>query len=223
MPVLSAPSKLKPTASRWAPKLSRRSAQDLGQHWPLTVQQADALRLDKNSAATEPHAAERDSVLVALFDRHFPGLVRLATALGLGQEEAEDVAAEAFCQLHRRWSTLQTPDSASCYLRNTVLNLSRMRLRHLRVVDRHALRHPEPAEESVCSAELSVIQRDDRRRVLTALQALSDRQRQALVLRYWHGLKEAEIAEIMGISVGAVKSHTSRGMSKLAQVMNQAA
>jgi DNA-directed RNA polymerase specialized sigma24 family protein len=50
---------------------------------------------------------------------------------------------------------------------------------------------------------------------------LPDRQRQALVLRYWLDLCEREVAETMGISNGAVKSHTSRGLAALARTLEQ--
>jgi RNA polymerase sigma factor (sigma-70 family) len=55
----------------------------------------------------------------------------------------------------------------------------------------------------------------ERRRVVTALRDLPERQREAIVLRYYAGLSEAEIAGSMGISRGAVKSHTARGMAAL--------
>jgi RNA polymerase sigma factor (sigma-70 family) len=61
----------------------------------------------------------------------------------------------------------------------------------------------------------------ERSAVLEALRALPDRQRQALVLRYYADLSEAQIAEMMGISKGAVKSHTARGMSSLRAVLDQ--
>jgi RNA polymerase sigma factor (sigma-70 family) len=63
----------------------------------------------------------------------------------------------------------------------------------------------------------------ERSAVISALQALPDRQRQALVLRYYADLPEAQIAEMMGISKGAVKSHTARGMAALRAVLERTA
>jgi RNA polymerase sigma factor (sigma-70 family) len=63
----------------------------------------------------------------------------------------------------------------------------------------------------------------ERSAVIRALRGLPDRQRQALVLRYYADLSEAQIAEMMGISKGAVKSHTARGMSSLRVVLEQTA
>ena len=61
--------------------------------------------------------------------------------------------------------------------------------------------------------------REEHREVAEALRCLPDRQRQALVLRYWLDLGEREVAEAMGISPGAVKSHTARGMAALARAL----
>ena len=59
----------------------------------------------------------------------------------------------------------------------------------------------------------------DRSAVVSALRRLPARQREALVLRYYCDLSEAQIASTMGISRGAVKSHTARGMSSLRTVL----
>jgi RNA polymerase sigma factor (sigma-70 family) len=56
---------------------------------------------------------------------------------------------------------------------------------------------------------------------VSALRALPDRQREALVLRYYGDLSEAQIASTMGISRGAVKSHTARAMSALRAVLER--
>lgn len=157
---------------------------------------------------------EREARISALFDRHHTELVRLAVLLG-ADGDAEDIVAEAFCELYRRWGRLRDPDAAPAYLRSVVCNLVRMRLRHLQVVRRHV----EPPPQDVGSAEQEVVVREDHREVVDALRALPDRQRQALVLRYWLDLKESEVAAAMGISAGAVKAHTSRGMAALTRTL----
>jgi RNA polymerase sigma factor (sigma-70 family) len=73
------------------------------------------------------------------------------------------------------------------------------------------------------SAEQGAITLLERSEVISALRGLPDRQRQALVLRYYADLSEAQIAEMMGISKGAVKSHTARGMSSLRAVLEKTA
>lgn len=134
--------------------------------------------------------------------------------------DAEDIVAEAFCQLYKNWDQLRSDCAAVGYLRSTVRNLARMRVRHLIVARRYADRRTP--EQLAHSAEHQAIRRTDQEALVNALRTLPRRQYQALVLRHWMGLKETEIAEAMGISVGAVKSHTSRGMTKLSQMLEAA-
>src|SRR6201992_277129 len=110
---------------------------------------------------------------------------------------AEEVVQECFIAMHDGWGRLREEDKALSYLKQAVVNRSRSVLRERRVVDRNA--------------------------VISALRGLPDRQRQALVLRYYADLSEAQIAEMMGISKGAVKSHTARGMSSLRAVLEKTA
>lgn len=181
----------------------------------------DDRRIRSNAVHAHPDSAldlrdaERETAFAQLFDIHYPRLLRLAVLLG-ADSDAEDVVAEAFCQLHRRWERLRERDSAVSYLRSTVCNLARMRLRHLQVVRRHTSRSSDGL--SVDSPEQLVLLRDDQRAVVDALCQLPTRQREALVLRYWLELSESDIAQSMGISAGAVKSHVSRGMAALSRI-----
>ncbi|MET8571657.1 SigE family RNA polymerase sigma factor [Streptomyces sp. NPDC004783] len=169
-------------------------------------------------AGTEPGVdlrdVERETAMIRLFDGHHAQLVRLAVLLGADQD-AEDVVAEAFCVLHSRWYRLRAPESAAAYLRSVVCNLVRMRIRRLQVSRRHA----DVQLETIASAESTAMLHEDQRQVVDALKNLPTRQREALVLRYWMDLKEREIADAMGISPGAVKSHISRGMHALSRAM----
>lgn len=152
-----------------------------------------------------------DERFARLFQAHFAAMLRLAALLGA--DDPEDVAQEAFLRLHRSGGRLRDPDRALPYLRSTVCNLARSRLRHLRVARRHAAAHlPDAA-----SAEYAATLREDQREVLAALATLPSRQREALVLRYWLDLPGGDIAEAMGISLGAVKSHLARGLAAMEQ------
>jgi RNA polymerase sigma factor (sigma-70 family) len=71
------------------------------------------------------------------------------------------------------------------------------------------------------SAEHEVILAEDRRQVLAALAALPARRREVLVLRYWLGLSEAEIAAVLGISPGTDKSTAARGIAALARELKE--
>ncbi|GII94417.1 sigma-70 family RNA polymerase sigma factor [Sinosporangium siamense] len=166
-------------------------------------------------AATAPLVSGegREAALTTLFNTHYTGLLRLAVLLGA--DDAEDIVAEAFCQLHRRWNRLRTAEAALPYLRSVVCNLTRMRLRRLQVARKHAARTAELER----SAESVALLHDDQRALIEALGRLSARQREALVLRFWLGLCESDIADAMGISCGSVKTHTSRGMATLTKIM----
>lgn len=152
---------------------------------------------------------DRDAALPDLFAAHYRRLLALAVLVTDDRATAEDLVQEAFARLHGR--ALTDPERALAYLRSTVLNLSRSRLRRLRT----ARKHERPDDRLLPSAEDDVILRADQRAVLDALRTLSPRQRQALVLRYWEDMTEAQVAAAMGLSAGAVKSHTSRGMAAL--------
>ncbi|MFP8907038.1 MULTISPECIES: SigE family RNA polymerase sigma factor [Streptomyces] len=165
-------------------------------------------------AAAEGLEPEREAEVARLFSLHYTPMLRLATLLGA--DDPENIVAEAYYQIYRKWRKLREPGSAEAYLRSVVCNLTRMRIRHLQVARRHM---EPPPSEPVASAENSALLRDDQRVLIDALQRLPARQREALVLRHWLGLKESEIAAAMGISAGSVKTHTSRGIAALTQAM----
>ena len=159
------------------------------------------------------HPEDPDRVYQELFHGHFGPMTRLAAMLGA--DDPEDVAQEAFVRLHRRTRALRDPHAAVGYLRTTVVNLTRSRQRHLSVVRRHR----PVADEDVASAETQAVRRESGRELVAALGRLSARHREALVLRYWLELSEAEMAEAMNVSRGTVKSHVSRGLDALAALM----
>jgi RNA polymerase sigma-70 factor (sigma-E family) len=164
------------------------------------------------TAAT--HARRRDVTedFAELFNAQFARMVRLAALLGA--DDPEDIAQEAFVRLEQRLDRLPAGVNTSAYVRTTVVNLTRSRLRHLRVVRRLATEPP-----LVESAEILAVLSDDRRRVVRGLSQLSPRQRQVLVLRYWMDLPEREIAETLDIRIGTVKSTTSKALAALGRVL----
>lgn len=149
-----------------------------------------------------------------IFHGQFGPMTRLAAMLGA--DDPEDVAQEAFVRLHGRRRTLRDPHAAVGYLRTTVVNLTRSRLRHLSVVRRNRPAAPENA----ASAEQHAVRLESSRELVAAIGRLSARHREALVLRYWLDLTEAEMAEAMSVSRGTVKSHVSRGLDALATLMD---
>ncbi|HEX4829574.1 MAG TPA: SigE family RNA polymerase sigma factor [Trebonia sp.] len=156
-------------------------------------------------------------MLTEIYLGEYRSLVRLAVLLLHDVPSAEEVVQEAFIAMHAGWLRLRDTEKALSYLRQAVVNRSRSVLRHRTVVDKNAPKHV-PDEPS---AEAGAIQLLERSAVIKALSGLPDRQREALVLRYYADLSEAEIAASMGISKGAVKSHTARGMAALKSVLEQ--
>jgi RNA polymerase sigma factor (sigma-70 family) len=144
--------------------------------------------------------AGRNAALTALFAAHYRGLVGLARLLVNDRAGAEDVVQDAFLALSRRWGRLRDPAAAHAYLQRSVVNGARSRLRRSYVRQRLHL-VPSPDEPSAESAALDRAQVSQMR---VLIGALSGRQREVLVLRYYLDLSEAEIAELLGISTGSV-------------------
>ncbi|MFG2517009.1 sigma-70 family RNA polymerase sigma factor [Streptomyces sp. NPDC048584] len=161
----------------------------------------------------DPAGLEREAGVARLFELHYSSMLRLAVLLGA--DDPENVVAEAYYQIYRRWRRLRDVVAAEAFLRSTVCDLSRVRTR----LAARREQPPGPSDETVASAENTALLRDDQRVLIDALQHLPARQREALVLRHWLGLKESEIAAAMGITRGSVKTHTSRGIAALTQAM----
>ena len=160
---------------------------------------------------------DADEAVTALYVSSYRPMVRLAVLLVGSVPEAEELVQDSFVALHSRWWRLRDHDRALAYLRSTVVNRCRSALRHRRVADRHA---PVPLDDTP-SAEHTVLTLSARVEVLAALDRLSTRQREVLVLRYYGDLSEAEIASTLGISTGAVKSHASRGITALRAALEE--
>lgn len=172
---------------------------------------------DKRVQPTDRLVAAAERVdLHALYNAHWRYLVRLAVLLVDDTASAEDVVQDAFVALHKRADSLRDPDAALAYLRTSVLNLSRSVIRRRQVARKH-LKVAEP--EAVAGADHDVLLRDEHRAALVAVRALPRHQREVLILRYWSGLSEREIAQTLGISPGSVKSAASRGMATLQRVL----
>ncbi|GAA1272761.1 SigE family RNA polymerase sigma factor [Planotetraspora phitsanulokensis] len=176
----------------------------------------ETLVADRSLGAV-PVGWDADMAVTALYSAHYRSLVRLAVLLVRDVASAEEVVQDAFVAIHGAWRRLRDTDKALAYLRQSVVNRSRSVLRHRAVVERYA---PKGLPDAP-SAENGAIGELERTAVIEALRGLPTRQREALVLRYYGDLSEAEIANAMGISKGAVKSHTARGMAALRMALEQ--
>jgi RNA polymerase sigma factor (sigma-70 family) len=191
-------------------------------------------------SAPDPAVANSNGVdLACLFRQHHGELVRLAVLMVRDLPTAEDVVQDVFTRVHARPYNRPQPGHELAYLRSAVLNGCRSVYRR-RVVGMRlglesrsgpsdwalgsagasglATRAEPPPHES---AEAEAIRADDCRRMLVALASLPGRRREVLVLRYYLGLSEAEIAATLGVTPGAVKSAASRGIAALAKKLGE--
>jgi RNA polymerase sigma-70 factor (sigma-E family) len=157
--------------------------------------------------------------VAAVFREHHGELVRLALLMVGDLATAEDVVQDVYASLHKRWSKIAADDAPLPYVRTCVLNGCRSVLRRRGIARRAGMLHQ--AVEHDASAESEVILSEDRRTVLSALARLPRRRREVLVLRYYLGLSEAEIAAVLGISAGTVKSTAARGLAALARDLGE--
>jgi RNA polymerase sigma-70 factor (ECF subfamily) len=131
--------------------------------------------------------------------------VARAVALATGRSDiADDATQEAFEKAYTRWSRLQKHEWTGGWVTTTALNVAKRRLKRAGVEQRSA------------DAEIgSVGEGAERVDVATALRALPFRQRQATILYYWADLPVAAIAELMGLTEGAVRAHLAHARRAL--------
>ncbi|MDR7383042.1 SigE family RNA polymerase sigma factor [Promicromonospora iranensis] len=145
---------------------------------------------------------------------HLPGLIRYATVLVGDQHTAADLVQEVLLRAHQRWRRIVLTDRPDLYLRRMVTNehLSWRRRWHVRMIQptgdevlaRHGGAAGDPAEGHA-----------EKDAMWHRLAQLPPRQRTVLVLRYYEGLADAEIATVLGTSPATVRSHAARALATL--------
>ncbi|GAA3487834.1 MULTISPECIES: SigE family RNA polymerase sigma factor [Streptomyces] len=148
------------------------------------------------------------------FERHYAELARFAHLLTGETDAADDLAADALVALWQHWGRLRQADHPLAYARGVVANMARARIRSaVRERRRVALfwsRSPERTESPDVASVLDV---------RAALDRLPFRKRACVVLRHAFDLSEKDTAAALGISVGTVKSQTSKGMAELERTL----
>jgi RNA polymerase sigma-70 factor (sigma-E family) len=148
---------------------------------------------------------------------HRRGELHLKTAVLLTGDwhAAEDLVQASLGKLYRVWDRLDTSTNPDAYLRRIVVNTHRSwwRARWRREIPRAELPNlPGPDD----LGDARAVAED----VRNALAKIPVRQRTALVLRFFADLPEAEVAELMGCSVGSVKTHTHRGLRAMRRLIS---
>lgn len=150
-----------------------------------------------------------ESDLDALYRAHAPGALRFALMLTGDRNLSEDLVQEAFVRVASKLSSLRDPGAFNAYLTRAVANLAKSHFRRQQVVTKHT--RTIDASQLVVEP-VDVVTSDA---ILVALRALPVQQRAVLVLRYFNDLPQDEIAEVLGIALGTVKSQISRGLARL--------
>jgi RNA polymerase sigma-70 factor (sigma-E family) len=151
--------------------------------------------------------------LEGLFLRHAESAGRLAFLLTGDREMAEDIVQDAFVRLVGRFVHLRDEQAFPAYLNRTIVNLARLRFRRGRVERAYLQAQPLPA---AAGGESDVEGTDQ---LATALRALPERQRAAVVLRFYLDLSVERTAEVMRCRPGTVKALVFKGLGNLRDVI----
>jgi RNA polymerase sigma-70 factor (sigma-E family) len=157
--------------------------------------------------------SQRDAEFEAYVAAARPRLRRLAYSLCGDWYTADDVVQTALAKLYVAWPRVRRASDQDAYVRRTVARTTIDESRRPWRRERSGLDGVDrPQDDSDVPA---------RRDLVAALQRLPEMQRKTVVLRHWLGLSVAETAEDLGISQGTVKSHTSRALVALGELMSE--
>jgi len=158
--------------------------------------------------------ADRGS-LAELYVAHAPDGVRLAFLLTGDRALAEDLVQDAFARLIGRLRHLRDPNAFGAYLRRTIVNLANSHFRHRRV-ERAYLERQAAAPSIVANPNDELDER-----MHDVLLGLPQRQRAAIVLRFYEDLSDVQTADVLRCSPGTVRSLVSRGMRTLREALEE--
>jgi RNA polymerase sigma-70 factor, ECF subfamily len=144
----------------------------------------------------------------AFYRDEYRVIVGIALALAKDTAAAEDLAQEAFMTAHRRWDRVSQYDNPRAWVRRVLINRATSRRRRISAELRAVARvgSPEPVVPDLST---------DTAEVWEQVRRLPRRQQQAIALHYVGQLSMVEIADVMGCSPGAVKSHLHRAREAL--------
>jgi RNA polymerase sigma-70 factor (sigma-E family) len=164
-------------------------------------------------AAEMPSGAEGQSRLAEIYERSAPGGFRLAYLLTGDRALAEDLVQEAFLRFVGRLKHLRDPEAFDGYLRRTIVNLSKNVYRHRDIERSYVERRTAELREETQDRDVTAYES-----MRSALLALPERQRAAIVLRYYEDLHETEIADILSCRPATVRSLVARGLEGLRRI-----
>ncbi|MGW3243186.1 SigE family RNA polymerase sigma factor [Streptomyces sp. NPDC001070] len=143
-----------------------------------------------------------------------PALLRTARSLTANPCDAEDLLQTALTKTYLAWDRIDDHRALDGYVRRTLVNTRTSQWRRRRVEEYATDELPEPHGHAVAGPD-GAEQQAQRDAMLRAIARLPARQRAMVVLRYYEDMSEAQTAEVLGVSVGTVKSAVSRALGKL--------
>lgn len=146
-------------------------------------------------------------------------LARLAYLLTGDRHAAEDLLQNTLAKVYRHWDRVRAVELPDAYVRRIMVNESNSRWRRVLRLRETPVSHVLDILEPAATTGL---ERSEAIDLWRQVQTLPAQQRAAVVLRYYEDLSEAQTAQILGCSVGTVKSHTSRALSALRTKMSEA-
>lgn len=182
---------------------SRRGNRTRASH---VVEDVSGTSIAMSIARTAEDVDERETGFEALYRREYTPMMRVAYLLLDTEAAAEEAVHDAFAKVYERWRKI---DDHGAYLRTCVVNRCRD-LQRRRRLERERRSEPGATYEDLGARELT-----------DALAALPYKQRASIVLRYYEGLTEADIAAALGVAPGTVKSMVSRGLAQLREVVER--
>jgi RNA polymerase sigma-70 factor (sigma-E family) len=159
------------------------------------------------------HERARHGSLEELYAAHAPDGIRLAFLLTGDRALAEDLVQDAFARLVGRLRNLRDPNAFGSYLHRTIVNLASSHFRHRRV-ERAYLERRASAQPAIGNVNDELDER-----MHNALLELPERQRAAIVLRFYEDLTDVQTAAVLRCSPGTVRSLVSRGMTTLREAL----
>ncbi len=157
------------------------------------------------------------ALVESLYREHIPGARRLGFLLTGNRELAEDLVHDAFIRVAGRLRQIREPDAFGAYLRQAVVNAVRSHYRRQAVADRYTARVAPMSQRDVYTNPDS----ETRDMLWDALQILPERQREAIVCRFYLDMSERDTAEVLGCPAGTVKSSVSRGLDTLRAALGE--
>ena len=153
--------------------------------------------------------------------REVDGLMRTAFLITWEEAEAEDLVQDCLLRVARRWPKVRSMEHPAAYVRRVLVNLaldgSIKRRRRRRELQRGRGSGTDlQGLDGAIDERGSLETRDE---LLQAIGALPPRQRAVLVLRFFEDLSEAQVAELLGCSLGTVKSTTARGLARVREAL----